>query len=111
MIVANPIPDRGVVEAALQRNTDAQKLVRRLLKLSLEYSTSLLAEDDERDLFPSVKSVRDRLSDLNEDAKILRRQLRLIDDYEGTFGGKKGSPETIDADFAVVSEEPVALAS
>lgn len=108
--MATPIPDRAVVEKALQYNTDIQKLTRRLLKVAKEYDEAKGEETNILAVFPSVESVQSRLSALNEDAKILRRQLRLIDDYEGTFGEKKGSPDD-DREQTLVIESNVALAS
>jgi len=101
--VSKPVPDRDVIERALDKNKEITKVLKRQVKVSADYHAAITpSTEEEYALLPVTGKVTSQLGKLNDEAKLLRRQLKLIDDYDGHFGEKKDSP--------VAKEEPVAVA-
>lgn len=96
--MSRPVPDRGVIEQEVIINAENLKLAKRLRTVAAEFA-ELNDHDPEEttawETFPSPVKVDSLIVELKEEGKILRRQLKLIDDYEGTFGEKKGSEDDV----------------
>lgn len=87
-------PDREKYVLDLEINEDQSRILRRLLNISREWYDTYIEHTEGGDvvpneLFPLPVVIDDELAKLNTEARLLRRQIKLIDDYDTEFGDKE----------------------
>ena len=100
--MSRPVPDRGEIQHGIVINAETLKLANRLRTIAVKFAELVEGDPEETTAwktFPSPDKVDILVAELKDEGKILRRQLKLIDDYESTFGEKKGAPDESDEEL------------